>query len=134
MAAETSYPSSPLESPKRKSSEPAQPAPAAASKAAKPRGKVVLPDEMLIHRKPAQERTGAEYEQDALEMFNEKAQGEYAAAMEEAKRRGMNPNLVPKPKIYGLANIFSSKLIKDDVRGTRIGIVLDDAKKFYYQL
>lgn len=130
----TTYPSSPLETSKRKSSEPAQPAPAAASKAAKPKGKIMLPDEMLIHRKPAQERTGSEYEADAVAIFNEKNQEEYKSEVEKAKARGINVNLIPRPRTYGPADVFSSKLIKDEVNGDRVGIVLTDSKKFYYQL
>lgn len=101
---------------------------------AKAKGKIMMADEMLTHRKPVQERSGKEYEQDALDMFNEKAQADYQAAVENAKARGVNPNFVAKPKTYGSADVFSSKLVKDEVNGNRVGIVLNDSKKFYYQL
>lgn len=116
-------------------SPPKAPVTAAPAKAtAKPKGKIMLPDELLIHRKPVQEHSGEEYEADAVTMFNEKNQEAYQRDVENAKARGVNANLIPKPKTYGAADVFASRLIKDEVNGDRVGIVLTDSKKFYYQL
>jgi hypothetical protein len=81
-----------------------------------------------------QERTGSEYEADAVAVFNEMNLARYNAEVEAAKGRGVNPNLIGKPRSYSAADVFASKLIKDEVNGDRIGIVLTDSKKFYYQL
>src|SRR5574342_120656 len=111
-----------------------KPATSSAPTKAKSKGSILLADEMLIHRKPVQERSGAAWESVALEMFNEKTQADYVTIVEDAKRRGINPNMMPKPKLYTPENIFASKLIKDEVAGDRVGIVLTDSKKFYYKL
>ena len=108
-----------------------QPSPVAAKKPAK--GSIILPDEKLIHRKPEHERSGLEFEAEAIESFNEKLAGEYNARLVEAKRRGINPNNIPKPKTYTVNDVLASKLKPNEKEGFQVGIVLVDAKKFYYK-
>lgn len=105
-----------------------------AAPAKKAPGKLLLPDEILLNRKPMQERSGKAHEAAAIEVYNERLSGDYAAALKDAERRGIPANKVPKPKTYTVNDVFASVVVIDPVNGDRVGIVTTDGKKFYLQL
>lgn len=104
------------------------------SKAKTPQGKLLLADEVLLARKPNHERTGQEYEAAALELYNARLTADYNDAVTDFKRRGLDPNKVPRPRVYTAADVLSSQYRKNPEHGDRVWIITTDAKKFVYQL
>lgn len=100
----------------------------------RPAGKLLLPDELLLNRKPVQERGGKAYEAAAMEVYNKRLSDDYTAALKHAEGRGIPASKVPKPKTYTVDDVFASVIVKDEVNGNRVGIVTQDGKKFYLQL
>lgn len=104
------------------------------------KAKLVLADELLFATKPRDVHIAEKaHEQLAIDALNAQNQADYEKAVEHAKSLGRAPGSVKKPHVYSVADIFWSGYKKNktvDDRGevgeeVLIGIVTNDAKKFY---